>query len=67
VNAKIQKLTIKLSGIGPSAPVVAETLVKAGLDNPAKIRKASNKDLEAIDGIGKVTREAIRKRLPARS
>ena len=60
-DPRVAKLAIKL---GDGA--LAEALVKAGFDNPAKIRQASNKELEAVPGIGKAKREAIRQRLPKR-
>jgi len=41
---------------------VAEALVAAGLDTPAKVKAAKDKDLEVHVGKAKVA--AIRKRLP---
>ena len=61
MNPKIQKLALKLGD-----PELAALLVAAGFDNPAKIRKAADKDLEAVKGIGKAAREKIRERLPKR-
>ena len=61
MDARIQKLTAKL---GDAA--VAAALVGAGFDNPAKIRKATDKDLEAVKGVGKATRAAIRAKIPRR-
>ena len=62
VKALEQKLAIKLGD-----PELAALLVAAGLDNPAKIRAASDEDLEAVKGIGKGKRAQIRKKLPKRS
>jgi len=45
---------------------LASALVAAGFDNPAKIRQASDKELEAVKGVGKAKREQIRKKLPKR-
>jgi hypothetical protein len=39
---------------------LADALVKAGLRNPALIRQATDKELEAVPGIGKATRQALR-------
>ena len=60
-DPRVAKLAIKL---GDGA--LAEALVKAGFDNPAKIRRASNKELESVPGVGKAKRGAIRKKLPQR-
>ena len=43
---------------------VAEKLVAAGLDTPRKIKAADDKEIEAIKGIGKATKDAIRGRIP---
>ncbi len=40
---------------------VAEALVEAGYNTPAKIRKASDKKLKAVRGIGQVTIQSVRK------
>jgi len=61
LDAKTKKLGMKL---GDGA--LAEALVAAGFDNPAKIRKASDKALEEVPGIGKAKRAEIRKKLPKR-
>lgn len=45
---------------------LAEALVAAGFRNPAQIRAASDKDLEAVKGIGRAAREKIREKLPRR-
>ena len=55
----------KLTRLGLEEPV-AMALVEAGLDSPAKIRAAKNKDLEAVKGIGEATRDKIRARFPER-
>lgn len=62
MKAKIDKLAKKLADAGPAADEIAARLVAAGLDNPAKIRKASDQELEAIEGVGPVTRQAIRRK-----
>ena len=45
---------------------LAKALVEAGLDNPAKIRAASDGDLGAIKGIGKVKVSKIREKIQGR-
>ncbi len=40
---------------------VAEALVEAGYNTPAKIRKASDKKLKAVKGIGQATVQSVRK------
>ena len=57
MNAKTWKLGRKLGD-----RELARALVEAGFSNPAKVRKASNKELEGVPGVGKAKREAIRKR-----
>jgi ERCC4-type nuclease len=42
----------------------AEALVKAGLDTPRKIKAASDKEIEAVPGIGKAKRAELRERFP---
>ena len=59
MNGKVLKLGLKIRDMD-----LAEKLVLAGFDNPAKIRKAADKDLEAVPGIGKASKDKIRKRLP---
>jgi predicted flap endonuclease-1-like 5' DNA nuclease len=61
MDAKTHKLATKLKD-----PALAAALVEAGLDNPAKIRAASNEALEAISGVGPATRKALRRRFPNR-
>ena len=61
MDAKVQKLGIKLG-----EPGLAALLANAGFDNPAKIRKAEDKDLRAIPGIGQASLDKIRGRLPRR-
>lgn len=51
MDARTQKLAIKLKD-----RELAEALVNAGLDNPAKIRQAKDKDLEIIVGKAKVAK-----------
>lgn len=58
--AKVGKLT-RRSGL----PIdLIENLVDAGYDNPAKLRQASDAEIEAVPGIGKSMRATIRKRFP---
>ena len=61
MDAKTQKLARKLRDAD-----LAVELVKVGLDNPAKIRTASNEELEAVKGVGPATRKALRKKFPSR-
>ena len=58
MDARVQKLAIKL---GDSE--LAETLVEAGFDSPAKVRKAKDADLKKIKGIGDATVGKLRKAL----
>ena len=58
MEAKIRKLGIKLRD-----RELAEKLVLAGFDNPAKIRKAADGELEDVKGIGKASVEKIRQRI----
>jgi len=58
-DARVDKM------IGKGVPEqVAEALVKAGFDTPRKIKAASDKDLEAIKGIGPATVAGLRDSLP---
>jgi len=41
---------------------IAEKLVRSGLDTPRKIKGASKKRLEEIDGIGSATSDKIKTR-----
>ena len=59
MDVKVQKLAIKLRDAE-----LAQKLVIAGFDNPAKIRRAEDKDLRAIPGIGQASLDKIRGRLP---
>jgi len=61
MDARTQKLALKLRDAK-----LAELLVLAGLDNPAKVRAASDQELRAIDGVGPATVKALRARLPRR-
>ena len=45
---KQHKLAVKLKDTD-----LARALVAAGFDNPAKLRKAKDKDLEKVPGVGK--------------
>jgi DNA uptake protein ComE-like DNA-binding protein len=47
-------------------PSLAAKLVKAGLRNPGDIRDLDDKQLEAIQGIGKATVAQLRKVYPKR-
>jgi len=51
MDATVQKLAIKLGD-----PELAEALVEAGYDNPAKLRKATDKDLEKVVGKSKLSK-----------
>jgi len=62
MDARVQKLRMK--GIDLSD---VQALVKAKLDTPAKIKAASDKQLEAIPGIGKAKREKLRERFPRKA
>jgi len=55
MDARVRKLTI----LGVDN---AQDLVDAGLDSPRKIKAASNKELEAVKGVGKTAREKLRER-----
>jgi len=46
------------------APETAEALVNAGFDTPRKIKAATNKDLEAVKGIGAATVAGLRQTMP---
>jgi len=59
--AAVQKLAMRIGD-----PELAALLVKAGFDCPAKVRAASDKDLEAVKGIGKGSVRNLRKKLPRR-
>ena len=59
MDARVQKLAMKL---GDRA--LAAKLVQAGLDTPRKIKAATDKELEGVEGIGKSARETIRGRFP---
>lgn len=45
---------------------LAEALVAAGLDTPAKIKAASDQRLLAVKGVGQATKQKIRERFPKR-
>ena len=55
----------KLAHLGVDK-VDAERLVNAGLDTPRKIKAATDKELEALPGIGKAKRAELRERFPHR-
>lgn len=55
MDAKTLKLAAKLGDLN-----LAQTLVEAGLDTPAKIRAAKDKDVLALKGIGKAALDKIR-------
>ena len=59
MDGRVQKLAIKLGDRG-----LAAILVDAGLDTPQKIRRATDKELEAVPGIGSVTKGKLRAQLP---
>jgi len=58
MSASVDKLARKLKD-----RKLATALVAAGLDNPAKIRAASDEVLERVKGVGKDGRKAIRARV----
>ena len=58
-DARVDKMISK--GV-PDA--VAEALVNAGIDTPRKIKAATNKDLEAVKGIGAATVAGLRETMP---
>jgi len=60
MDKRVLKLATKLGGDRGLAAV----LVDAGYDTPAKVRKATNKKLEAIPGVGSATLERIRAKVP---
>ena len=43
---------------------LAERLIAAGLDTPRKIKAASDKQVEGVEGVGKSALETIRGRFP---
>jgi hypothetical protein len=53
MDAKIEKLALRLKDAA-----LAEALVAAGLDNPAKIRQATDAQLDHL--IGKTARKKLR-------
>lgn len=59
--AQIGKLAIKLDDHD-----LAEALVAAGLDNPAKIRRATDEELGAVPGLSKAGAQRLRVKLPRR-
>ena len=59
MNARVQRLGKVLKD-----EALAQALAAAGLDTPAKVKAAGDKDLEKIPGVGKATREKIRAKLP---
>lgn len=61
MDARVQKL--RMRGVDKAD---AETLVKAGLDTPAKIKIATDTKLEALPGIGKAKVKKLRERFPKR-
>ena len=61
MSAKLHRLAIKLDDRD-----LAGLLVNAGFDNPAKIREATDEQLEAVPGIGKATRGRLRKKFAKR-
>ena len=57
----MSKLGIKLRD-----EALAARLHAAGFRNPTAIRRATDKELEAVSGVGKSAVKAIRARLPRR-
>ena len=58
---KAHKLAVKLKDKD-----LAQALVAAGYDNPAKIRAASDADLERVKGVGKAGKDKIRAKIKQR-
>ena len=61
MNARVQKL--QQLGLERTD---AEALVKAGLDTPARLKAATDKQIEAVPGVGKAKRAELRERFPHR-
>jgi len=61
MDARGLKLAMKLGD-----PELAEKLVRAGFDNPAKLRAASDKQLKAVPGVGQASLDKIRKKFKKR-
>ena len=61
MNARVQKL--QRLGLEQAD---AEALVKAGLDTPARLKAATDKQIEAVPGVGKAKRAELRERFPHR-
>jgi len=61
MDAQKLKLAMKLRD-----PELAEKLVRAGFDNPAKLRAASDKQLKAVSGVGQSALDKIRKKFKRR-
>jgi len=59
MDARVQKLAIKLGDTE-----LAQALVRAGLDTPRKIKRATDKELLAVPGVGQARRAELRKRFP---
>ena len=62
MDKRVQKLAVKFGGDLD----LAEMLVQAGLDTPAKIKKATDKTITAIPDIGEATLKQIRAKVPKR-
>ena len=56
-DPRVQKLAIKLADLD-----LAEKLVKAGLDSPKKIRRASDAEIEKA--LGKPGKSKVRDKMP---
>lgn len=60
MDARARKLAIKLGDAE-----LAEKLVQAGIDSPAKIKNAKDADLKKLKGIGPGTLKKIRAQFPS--
>lgn len=58
MTAMLKKLAIKLKDAE-----LAARLYEAGFQTPRDLRRASDKELEAIPGIGKATVQSLRKKM----
>lgn len=60
MNEQAERRLTKHFGLSET---LARLLVRSGYDTPREIKAASNSDLEALPGIGKVTRQEIREKV----
>jgi len=62
MDARAKKLGLVLRDVN-----LAHALVGAGLDTPAKLKKAKDGDIQAVRGVGKAALEKVRARCPKRA